>query len=178
MVFPFTIFFAKASILFLYLRVFYLDRLIRSGVWGGLVVQGLFYSAAVGLGIVSLVQCTGPEVRTNHFCKRYGNEIQILILVFNIVSDIYIIILPIRRISNLQLSFRRKVGLFTVFAGGILSVLLARYWRLLLTSTEKDMRDRHSSLDLFYSTLQFARYTMGYCHQRSTLVRVFWKSDR
>lgn len=41
-------------------------------------------------------------------------------LVVNIVTDIYVLILPIPRVLNLQLNIKRKLGLLLVFAGGLL----------------------------------------------------------
>ena len=163
-VFPVTIFFAKASILLLYLRVFYLDRTIRLGVWGGLILQTLFYLTAATLGIVAMCRCSSIETLSNMFCVRYESDIQLTILTFNLVTDIYIIILPIHRVWNLQLNFRRKIGLLTVFVGGILLGLILPAVEVLLTLMNKNIRGRFDSLDHIYSTLSFARYIVAYCH--------------
>lgn len=93
--------------------------MIHYGVWAGIIFQGLFYSAAVGLGIGSVCKCDSIKEISDQFCERIKREIQVMILVVNIVTDIYVLILPIFRVSKLQLKFKRKVGLVVVFAGGM-----------------------------------------------------------
>ena len=119
-VYPITIFFAKPSILLLYFRVFKVDRVIRYSILVGIISQALFYSAAVGLAIGSLCRCVGVKGLSDTFCKRFATEIQVMILAVSIATDIYVLILPIYRVSKLRLKFKRKVGILVVFAGGIL----------------------------------------------------------
>lgn len=111
--------FAKSSILLLYYRVFKVDRMIRYGVWTGIIFQGFSYSAAVGLGIGSMCKCDDISEISDQFCDRIKREIQVMILVVNIVTDIYVLILPLYRVSKLQLKSKRKVGLLLVFAEGV-----------------------------------------------------------
>ena len=93
--------------------------MIRYGVRVGIIFQGLFYSAAVGLGIGSMCKCDDIREISDRFCERIKKEIQAMILVVNIVTYIYVLILPIYRVSKLQLKSKRKVGLLVVFAGGL-----------------------------------------------------------
>ena len=119
-VYPITMLSAKSSILLLYLRVFHVDRTIRYCIWGGIIFQAIFYSTAVGLAIGSLCQCVGLAAITSRFCLLYAKEIQTMILTVNIVTDVYVLVLPIHRVLKLQVNNRRKLGLLVVFAGGIL----------------------------------------------------------
>lgn len=43
--------------------------------------------------------------------------------VVNVVCDFYVLLLPLYRITQLQLSFKRKLGLIVVFAWGLAYVI-------------------------------------------------------
>lgn len=117
-VFPVTIFFAKVSILLLYLRIFSVSAPLRISVHIGILVMALFYTAMVGVSISTVIRCVGLAAQTLQFCKTASGPVQLLNSVFNVVTDFWILILPMPHIMKLQLPKSRKIGLVAVFAAG------------------------------------------------------------
>ena len=108
----------------LYLRISSVDRGLRHAIYYGIIFQALFYAAIIGVGIGALVECNGLSQLSNQFCINFGKPVVILIAAVNVITDFYVLALPIRRVLKLQLSFKRKLGLLVVFAGGLVYVIL------------------------------------------------------
>ena len=123
-VYAFTIFFAKLSIMLLYLRIFNIDRGLRLPIYLGIVFQALFYSAMIGVANGSIAECNGPSQITNQYCKNYGKPVVVLNAAVNVATDIYILLLPIPRVLKLQLGRRHRLGLLLVFATGVVYVVI------------------------------------------------------
>lgn len=119
-IFPFSILFAKVSILLLYLRIFSVSKPLRMSIHIGLVIMALFYTAMVVVGIVGTVKCVGIGASTNQFCKDDGGSLQLVQSAFNVVTDFWILILPMPLVLKLQLPRARKVGLVVVFGAGLM----------------------------------------------------------
>lgn len=117
--------FAKISLLLFYMIIFTHRDFRRLAILGiSLVVAWL-----VAITLVIAFQCTpfnaayDPTVELTQptKCLTFGN----LVLganVSNIVTDIYIIVLPVREVLKLQMKTGRKAGLAAIFAFGILLV--------------------------------------------------------
>lgn len=118
-VFPVTIFFAKVSILLLYLRIFSISKPLRISVHIGTLFMALFYTAMVGVSISTVIRCVGLAAQTLQFCNTASGPVQLLNSVFNVVTDFWILILPMPHIIKLQLPISRKIGLAAVFAAGL-----------------------------------------------------------
>lgn len=105
-------FFVKVSLFLLYLRLFRPHKVTRWLVYCGILVCGLFYSVVI-IFIILIHKLS----RTH-----YAMEIFAFISpsVFSIVSDIYLLVVPIRLIFQLQLSIKQKVGVSSIFMIGIL----------------------------------------------------------
>ncbi|TAQ90992.1 hypothetical protein B7494_g724 [Chlorociboria aeruginascens] len=86
----------KLSIILLYLKVFSMGRKQRYFAYLGLVVLGLFYGVYFVILIVQMAA-------------------------IGVVTDIYILILPIPKILKLQISAERKATLLLVFGTGIVT---------------------------------------------------------
>ncbi|KAJ4412520.1 hypothetical protein N0V82_008745 [Gnomoniopsis sp. IMI 355080] len=119
-IFPFTILFAKVSILLIYLRLFKIDRPLRISIHVGLVLMALFHTIIIGIGINTVVKCVGISGGTSTFCKASGGSIQLAQSTFNLVTDIWILLLPMPLLKKLQLPRTRKIGLLFVFGAGIM----------------------------------------------------------
>lgn len=119
-IFPFTIFFAKVSILLVYLRLFEINRPLRISIHVGLVLMALFHAAIVGVGIATVIKCVGLAGSTLQFCKDASGSVQLTQSAFNVVTDLWILILPMPLVRKLQLPRSRKIGLFFVFGAGVL----------------------------------------------------------
>lgn len=119
-IFPFTVFFVKVSILLIYLRLFKVDKPLRVSIYVGLVLMALFHSVIAGVGIGTIIKCVGIEGSTLKFCKDASSSIQLVQSAFNVGTDLWIFILPMTLVRKLQLPRACKVGLFFVFGAGAL----------------------------------------------------------
>ena len=83
------------------------------------MLQFLVYTAFTSCNIALEVVCTSTTVTTNNFCT---NDYKIIYFasIFSVVTDFYVLLLPIHKVSSLQLSPRRKVGVLFIFVTGIL----------------------------------------------------------
>lgn len=73
----------------------------------------------IGVAVGSIVKCNGTAKITNQFCVNYGKPIVILNASINFATDVYVLVLPIRRVLDLQLRMKLKLGLLLLFACGI-----------------------------------------------------------
>lgn len=119
-IFPVAVLFSKISILLLYLRLFKIDRPLRVNIYVGLVVMIFFHTAMIGVGIGTVIKCVGLSANTSKFCNDASGSIQLCQSAFNIVSDFWILLLPMPLLQKLQLPRSRKIGLYFVFGAGLL----------------------------------------------------------
>lgn len=122
-------FFVKLSLFLLYLRLFKPDKVTRWLVYGGIFVSGLFYLSTTISGVVISIPSHGhldnDAVWLAHFIQQ-GHKLEILAItlsVFGVFSDIYLLVIPIRSIFQLQLPIHRKFGISSIFLIGILWVI-------------------------------------------------------
>ena len=105
--------------LLLYLRIFSIDKLMRYLILGGIFLQVLFYTAFTACAIALEGLCTSTSATTNSFCVN-NYKVVYLASIFGILSDVYVLILPIPPVMQLQFSSRRKLGVLLIFMTGIL----------------------------------------------------------
>lgn len=111
----------KSAILLLYLRVFSPRRgsLFDTAVRGFIFVTCAFY---VAISIAKICQCL-PRARI--WDKRVpGRCLSLPTLLnasglFNIISDVGILLVPLKGVWNLQMSRKRKLGIYGVFTVGL-----------------------------------------------------------
>ena len=116
------IFFAKASLFLLYLRLFSPDRWTRNLIYGGLIITFTFYLAttiAFGALCIPRQAETWAEAAFSPHCH------QVLVMiyvqgVFNVVSDFYVLVIPIPVVLKLQLPIQKKIGICAIFMTGLL----------------------------------------------------------
>jgi hypothetical protein len=113
----------KLSILFLYLRIFEVDRLMKIAIILGMIWTGLTYLPFV---VVTPWECAP------HIGEKWGKDVAIrcsntvnvdffiVSAVMAVILDIYILVLPVPMIRRLSLSWKRKVGLMAVFTTALL----------------------------------------------------------
>ncbi|RHZ53906.1 putative plasma membrane protein Pth11-like [Aspergillus thermomutatus] len=106
------IYFTKLTLLLLYLRLFLLNRPVKIGIWGGIVFCTVYYTAALFLNI---------------FLKDVHALLMLTysVAVIGVVSDVYIITLPLLAIAQLHLSRAKKWRVAAVFLTGLLSVVMS-----------------------------------------------------
>lgn len=114
------VFFAKASILFLYLRVFTVKRSMRYFIYGGIVFTTALYWVHVplvgyfctprngGWSLMNMLKCTKLTVwgPIQGFCA--------------LMLDIYIFILPFPVVNQLHLQHKKKIGVMLLFSTAVL----------------------------------------------------------
>ncbi|ERF77190.1 hypothetical protein EPUS_06470 [Endocarpon pusillum Z07020] len=120
-VYSFTIGFAKLSILLLYLRLFKVDRGLRLAICFGIAVIAMYYTAIGGAAIASIVKCVGFGRRSAGFCDYSAKPVVVMSTVMNVVTDFYILALPLPCVMRLKLSLRRRIGVLIVFGCGIVT---------------------------------------------------------
>lgn len=116
-----SVFFAKASILLLYIRLFGLIQWIRCLVWIGMIFLFLVTWVTVPLFIVYCAPRHGAPwvAAVMSRCQRTA-VLGILHGIFHVLFDIFIIVLPVPVIWNLNLEFRKKLGVLAVFMTGFM----------------------------------------------------------
>ncbi|PHH74102.1 hypothetical protein CDD82_5102 [Ophiocordyceps australis] len=106
------IYFTKLTLLLLYLRLFWLNRPVQMGIWAGIAFCTVFYTAALFLNIFIKEQV--PLLRVTYS-----------IAVVGVVTDVYIITLPLLAITQLHLSKAKKWRVAAVFLTGLLGVVMS-----------------------------------------------------
>lgn len=81
--------------------------------------MALFYTAMVGVAISAVIRCVGLASQSLQFCKTTSRPVQLLNSVFNVVTDFWILLLPMPHVMKLQLPNSRKIGLVAVFGAGL-----------------------------------------------------------
>ncbi|KAF2237315.1 hypothetical protein EV356DRAFT_12643 [Viridothelium virens] len=136
MVYGPSIFFARAAILALYFRVFSPKKTIRVLIYVGVITLLLVY--ITGLAILT-AYCTPrrggawDSLLAQH-CTPATSINAIVQSVVGIVSDIYILMLPLPVIYKLNLPSKTKAGIFAIFMSGIFALTatsLGLYYRVL-----------------------------------------------
>ncbi|KAI0102844.1 hypothetical protein GGR51DRAFT_281421 [Nemania sp. FL0031] len=124
------IFLAKASILLLYLRLFYPHGTRRSALWWVIwatILVNLLYTFSFVL--VSLLACSARGSNTGGECSSHWS-ILIIASAINVASDIVVLVIPIISVWGLRLNKRRKWTLAAAFGFGALAPIIsvARLW--------------------------------------------------
>lgn len=113
----------KSSILFLYRRLFWPRNSARYMVWIGVL---LIVPSYLGFLIGALVYCV-PRTGENWLsysaksrCAQPQLRLSNVQGVFGIISDIYLLAIPVFQVSQLRVSTSRKVGIAAIFLTGLL----------------------------------------------------------
>lgn len=116
------VFFIKLSLLLLYLQIFDCLLWLKCLVWIGIVVTGLFYFSGMIAVLAMCVPQHGESYLESLASPKCGGTkvLSLVIGAFNIISDLYLLIIPLPAIWSLQLPLRKKVGVVMVFMTGLL----------------------------------------------------------
>ncbi len=111
----------KISILILYLRIIARTYAkLKYAIWG---VMGVVICAWISTLIAAIAQCPDPAVvfsRTGPGNCRTLGQIWLAMGVVNIVTDVFILILPIPVIVRLKAPVWQKLGIILLMSTGIL----------------------------------------------------------
>ncbi|KAL8766790.1 MAG: hypothetical protein Q9209_006529 [Squamulea sp. 1 TL-2023] len=121
----------KLSLFFLYRQIFAPKQYLQYLIWGGIAVTGLFYWSSTVIA-VALCAPRGNETYIMAFATaRCGATKQLAVAsgVFNVLSDLYLLVIPVPATLALHLPRRKKIGLLILFATGILAAVVAYFGR-------------------------------------------------
>ncbi|KAK4248351.1 hypothetical protein C7999DRAFT_40490 [Corynascus novoguineensis] len=142
----------KITLLFFYKRLFLVSSSrLRIFWWANLIYVVLWFFGGTGF---YLFQCQPVQWYFMQHYERFGKPVPggmtgqcdaqkvtnvALPVIFSLISDLGLLVLPIAAIWNLRLSRWKKIGLFAVFGIGLLACLLelARILALLLDTDDK-----------------------------------------
>lgn len=119
----------KLSLFLLYFRLFQIQNVTRWLIYSGIIVCGLFYS---GMIIASCALYIPPPDHQNTSLTWWlrawkADDVAHRLLIvqgsFGTMSDIYLLVIPIRSIFQLQLPIRRRLGISSIFLIGIMWVI-------------------------------------------------------
>ena len=123
-------FFVKLSLFLLYLQLFKPHKVTRWLVYGGISICGLFYSVSIIINCVIIMPTRDQPDTTTGWRTRmtetydFNKKTLIAQATFGTLSDIYLLMIPLRSIFQLQLPMNRKFGVSAVFLIGVMSVIV------------------------------------------------------
>jgi hypothetical protein len=106
----------------MYLQIFSPMKWLRISVYIGLVVNWGFYVAVIAASIYYQAPNPGQTWQEGFRNERYQRSFNMTIPIASgsLILDTYIFILPLIAIQSLQLTLRKKIGVFVVFATGLM----------------------------------------------------------
>ncbi|RYP80359.1 hypothetical protein DL769_002508 [Monosporascus sp. CRB-8-3] len=116
--------FTKLTLLALYLRIFKPAAWACSAIWIGIVITILFYIATF-IGYLGLCVRIGAPVWSSMQNIRCANNNLMISKAqgwYGLISDVYILTIPLSLVSRLKLNPRRKLGVIAVFLTGLAAV--------------------------------------------------------
>jgi hypothetical protein len=117
-IYPVVILCVKLSISLLYLRIFGVQKSFRYMVYAGVAFCAVFYTAYVAIQISTTVLC----VDAASLSRPIFAQIHVIVVttgVVNVFTDLYLLGLPIRPVTQLKLKSRQKLGLLSIFMAGL-----------------------------------------------------------
>lgn len=122
---PASYYFVKMSILFFYLRVFQLQAMKRYMVYALMVYCTIYYWVAFAT-VVGLCNARNRkwDITVTMNCFGYG-KLVFAIGGLDLVADVLILAFPIPFVLKLQISWKQRIYLFSVFLAGLAYVKLS-----------------------------------------------------
>ena len=114
--------FAKLALFLLYYRLFASGYWTKIAIYLGIIAVCLFYIAC---SIAFLILCL-PRPGESWISPRFGARTALIIKVsfaqgwFNLLSDLYILLLPLPVLWKLHMPLRKKLGVAAVFLTGLM----------------------------------------------------------
>ena len=112
----------KVSLFLLILEIFRPLKWLRIAVWLGLVTTGVFYYSYM---IILLIVCAPKEMTQLAYLEILGtpqclNNPRFILPVgiMNVLSDVYLMLIPLPAIWGLQIPLMKKIGISTIFLTG------------------------------------------------------------
>ncbi|KAL8822520.1 MAG: hypothetical protein Q9191_006744, partial [Dirinaria sp. TL-2023a] len=118
------IWFIKLSLFVLYIEVFGLLQWLRYSAYTGVILTGCFYFATM-VAIIVLCEPTRGKSQLAYASAQASpkcSQSYMVVLaqgIVNVISDLYLIALPMPALWSLQMPLRRKLGLVAVISTGL-----------------------------------------------------------
>ncbi|GAP83174.2 hypothetical protein SAMD00023353_0401820 [Rosellinia necatrix] len=127
--------FVKTALLALYLRVFAPSVSARMMIWVGVAAIVVFYIVSIILNICFCVpiSMTTPVPDRDEWAKKLKASncsqpvynLNAAVGLFGVVSDLYVLIIPVTMVYKLRIPRNRKIGILAIFLTGLLAVALS-----------------------------------------------------
>jgi hypothetical protein len=116
-----TLWSAKAAILALYIRLFWIHTWIRRTAYAWMVLMALFYSMNMVIAGVYCIPRSGESWTGASFARCSSSAwLNVVVGVFSCLADLIIFALPFPILLSLHISAAKKVSLVIVFGTGLL----------------------------------------------------------
>lgn len=115
--------FFKLTLMTLILRLFHPNVWARRLLWGGIAATTIVYTALTIFVLSSCVPTNGQTWQYkmyNGTCIMAQERNSMTNGVFGLISDLYILVIPLWLLSSLSLPTKRKLGVMGVFLTGLL----------------------------------------------------------
>lgn len=111
---------AKASMLLLYLRLFWVKKLFR---YTNYIIMTFVATYCTAVALATIFQCKPIRAGWNFFLPGDCASLQDIAVAtgaFNIVSDLAIVVVPVPLVLKLQLRRSKMLGILAIIATGLL----------------------------------------------------------
>lgn len=115
------VFFAKTSLFLLYYRVFAPKKLFRYMITIGIVFSFFFCLTTLAIAVYLCAPHAGKDwdAEVLGSCSRHIALYYVISGAVNMALDIFMLILPIPVVLQLQLPLKKKVGVLAIFMTGL-----------------------------------------------------------
>ncbi|KAJ8059425.1 hypothetical protein OCU04_012369 [Sclerotinia nivalis] len=122
---PLSLGFIKITIFLTYIELFSRNRWIRISCWVGAALTGAFYLAIMIASVIFSFPHSGETYVTHLFSADSNRAIELSIptAAVGMAIDIYLFIVPLVAVSGLKMKRRKKIGVASLFATGIVAVI-------------------------------------------------------
>lgn len=116
--------FAKVTFFLMYYKIFWPKSSLRYPIYIGGIATALFYTA----NTICLIVFIFPRPGDTHYKQQQGSasgnvdRFSVASSAVGAAIDLYILVLPIGAVTQLQLATKRKIGIVVIFMSGFLYV--------------------------------------------------------
>ncbi|KAJ5623052.1 hypothetical protein N7490_011657 [Penicillium lividum] len=133
----------KTTFFLIYLDMFRTVLWQRYAIYFGLFVNWAFYISVFVANVYYISPAPGQSWQASFVSTRYNESLHVSIpmAVGSLILDIYLLLLPMAPIWNLQLKMSKKLGVMAVFATGLVACVassLSIFLKIVLNSHESD----------------------------------------
>lgn len=109
----------KISILLFYLRLFRMSPGFRHWAYFGMLSCVLYTAVYRGVIIATIIECNTSQSLDIAFCAK-SSITTLVVTAINVVTDIYVLALPVGVVLRLNVKRGKKLGLIAIFLCGLL----------------------------------------------------------